>query len=296
MAVNPMQRKARQSFLLGMLLMLLIAAIVVGILFMQLMNYKNEKDATEAASKTVYVLKNDIKSGEEISASNLEKKSLVTTLSNSEILSPANLSENSLAKIDLGKGTILTQSMVIEEEVADDDSLRTQEFNMITLPTDLETNDYIDIRLLFPNGQDFIVVSKKMVVKSSENTILLKLSESEILTMSNAIVESYITEGSMLYATKYTDAGIQAAATPTYAVSKEVLDLIDSNANITQTAKNALYSKYVQNNRTQIDTVLRDNLDDSATKVNDKLDEQIRKAQEERSKYLENLGSSGYLE
>lgn len=296
MAVNPMQRKARQSFLLGMLLMLIIAALVVGILFMQLMNYKNEKDATEAASKTVYVLKNDIKSGEEISASNLEKKSLVTTLSNSEILSPANLSENSLAKIDLGKGTILTQSMVIEEEVADDDSLRTQEFNMITLPTDLETNDYIDIRLLFPNGQDFIVVSKKMVVKSSENTILLKLSESEILTMSNAIVESYITEGSMLYATKYTDAGIQAAATPTYAVSKEVLDLIDSNANITQTAKNALYSKYVQNNRTQIDTVLRDNLDDSATKVNDKLDEQIRKAQEERSKYLENLGSSGYLE
>lgn len=296
MAVNPMQRKARQSFLLGMLLMLIIAALVVAILFMQLMNYKNEKDATEAASKTVYVLKNDIKSGEEISTSNLEKKSLVTTLSNSEILSPANLSENSLAKIDLGKGTILTQSMVIEEEVADDDSLRTQEFNMITLPTDLETNDYIDIRLLFPNGQDFIVVSKKMVVKSSENTILLKLSESEILTMSNAIVESYITEGSMLYATKYTDAGIQAAATPTYAVSKEVLDLIDSNANITQTAKNALYSKYVQNNRTQIDTVLRDNLDDSATKVNDKLDEQIRKAQEERSKYLENLGSSGYLE
>lgn len=296
MAVNPMQRKARQSFLLGMLLMLIIAALVVAILFMQLMNYKNEKDATEAASKTVYVLKNDIKSGEEISASNLEKKSLVTTLSNSEILSPANLSENSLAKIDLGKGTILTQSMVIEEEVANDDSLRTQEFNMITLPTDLETNDYIDIRLLFPNGQDFIVVSKKMVVKSSENTILLKLSESEILTMSNAIVESYITEGSMLYATKYTDAGIQAAATPTYTVSKEVLDLIDSNANITQTAKNALYSKYVQNNRTQIDNVLRDNLDDSATKVNDKLDEQIRKAQEERSKYLENLGSSGYLE
>lgn len=296
MAVNPMQRKARQSFLLGMLLMLIIAALVVAILFMQLMNYKNEKDATEAASKTVYVLKNDIKSGEEISASNLEKKSIVTTLSNSEILSPANLSENSLAKIDLGKGTILTQSMVIEEEVANDDSLRTQEFNMITLPTDLETNDYIDIRLLFPNGQDFIVVSKKMVVKSSENTILLKLSESEILTMSNAIVESYITEGSMLYATKYTDAGIQAAATPTYTVSKEVLDLIDSNANITQTAKNALYSKYVQNNRTQIDNVLRDNLDDSATKVNDKLDEQIRKAQEERSKYLENLGSSGYLE
>lgn len=295
MAVNPMQRKARQSFLLGMLLMLIIAALVVAILFMQLMNYKKEQAATAAASKTVYVLKSDKKAGEEISKDDIQMKSIVTTLAANEILKEDDLSENSLAKIDLGKGTILTQSMIIEEEIANDDSLRTQEFNMITLPADLVTKDYVDIRLLFPNGQDFIVVSKKKVIKSSENTILLKLSEAEILTMSNAIVESYITEGSMLYATKYTDPGIQASATPTYAVSKEVLDLIDSNANITQTAKNALYSKYVQNNRTQIDSVLRDNLDDSATKVNDKLDEQIRKAQEERSKYLESLGSSDYL-
>ena len=269
MAVNPMQRKARQSFLLGMLLMLVIAAIVVGILFMQIMNMKNEQDATANASKTVYVLKSDIKSGEPISAGNLEKQTLVTTLANGEIANPANLTENTLAKIDLGKGTILTQSMLVEE-------------------------DYIDIRFMLPNGQDFIVVSKKRVLQSSENTIFLKLSEAEILTMSNAIVESYITEGSMLYATKYVDAGIQNAATPTYAVSKEVLDLIDSNANITTTAKNALYSRYVANNRTQINNVLSANMDDYATQVNDKFDEQIRKAQEERSRYLETLGQTDY--
>ena len=294
MAVNPMQRKARQSFLLGMLLMLVIAAIVVGILFMQIMNMKNEQDATANASKTVYVLKSDIKSGEPISAGNLEKQTLVTTLANGEIANPANLTENTLAKIDLGKGTILTQSMLVEEEESNDDSLRTQEFNMLTLPTDLQTDDYIDIRFMLPNGQDFIVISKKRVLQSSENTIFLKLSEAEILTMSNAIVESYITEGSMLYATKYVDAGIQNAATPTYAVSKEVLDLIDSNANITTTAKNALYSRYVANNRTQINNVLSANMDDYAAQVNDKFDEQIRKAQEERSRYLETLGQTDY--
>ena len=38
MATNPMQRKARNSFLLGMLVMLLITGIVIAILFMQLMN------------------------------------------------------------------------------------------------------------------------------------------------------------------------------------------------------------------------------------------------------------------
>ncbi len=31
------------------------------------------------------------------------------------------------------------------------------------MPMDLVTGDYIDIRLMLPNGQDFIVVSKKEV-------------------------------------------------------------------------------------------------------------------------------------
>ena len=43
MASNPMQRKARNSFLLGMVVMLLITGVIIGFLFMQLMN-KNKKE------------------------------------------------------------------------------------------------------------------------------------------------------------------------------------------------------------------------------------------------------------
>ena len=42
MATNPMQRKARNSFLLGMLVMVLISGVVIAFLFIQLMN-KNKK-------------------------------------------------------------------------------------------------------------------------------------------------------------------------------------------------------------------------------------------------------------
>ena len=38
MATNPMQRKARNSFLLGMLVMLLIAGAIIAFLIMQLMD------------------------------------------------------------------------------------------------------------------------------------------------------------------------------------------------------------------------------------------------------------------
>ena len=55
MAVNPMQRKARQSFILGMFVMLVIAAIVVALLFMQITKMRDAETATAAGSKTVSV-------------------------------------------------------------------------------------------------------------------------------------------------------------------------------------------------------------------------------------------------
>ena len=294
MAVNPMQRKARQSFLLGMLLMLVIAAIVVGILFMQIMNMKNEQEQTAAASKTVYAVKSNIKSGQPITSADLVAQTVVTNLSTSEIATAANLTENTVAKIDLGQGTILTQSMIVESDESVQDSLRIQELNMLSLPADLETNDYVDIRLVFPNGQDYIVISKKRVIQSTETTIFVKLSEEEILTMSNAIVESYITEESLLYATKYVDPGIQNASVPTYTVSKEVLDLIDTNSNITVDAKNALYARYVGENRNQINNVISPNMEDYTEKVQENFDAQIKTAQEERNRYIETLGGTDF--
>ena len=176
MAVNPMQRKARQSFLLGMLLMLVIAAIVVGILFMQIMNMKEAENQTAAASKQVYALKSNIKSGQPITTADLVAQTVVTNLSSSEIATGADLTESTVAKIDLGQGTILTQSMIVEADESVKDSLRIQEFNMLSLPADLETNDYVDIRLILPNGQDYIVVSKKRVIQSTETTIFVKLN------------------------------------------------------------------------------------------------------------------------
>ena len=53
MATNPMQRKARNSFLLGMLVMVLISGVVIAFLFIQLMN-KNKKDLLEIASSLLF--------------------------------------------------------------------------------------------------------------------------------------------------------------------------------------------------------------------------------------------------
>ena len=61
MATNPMQRKARNSFLLGMLLTTLILGAVIALLFMQLMQKNKEEKEELATSVQVYVLKQDVK-------------------------------------------------------------------------------------------------------------------------------------------------------------------------------------------------------------------------------------------
>ena len=42
MATNPMQRKSRISFLLGMLLMLIIAALVIAFLYMKIRSQQED--------------------------------------------------------------------------------------------------------------------------------------------------------------------------------------------------------------------------------------------------------------
>ena len=294
MAISPMQRKSRNSFLLGMLLMLVIAAIVVAILFMQILGMKKEEAQVDSQSKTVFMLSRDIKSGESITAADVKSVKVVTDMTTDNIATSSDMSDATIARIDLPKGAILSTSMITttDEKVTND--LRVQEYNMIVLPTDLAKNDYVDIRILFPNSQDYIVVSKKRILQSSSNTIFIKMTEEEILTMSNAIVEAYQTDGSMLYATKYEDPGSQKAATPTFPVSRETLGVINANPNIVNEAKQALWARYnqeAQDRRTEINNVLSANADGATEKIKSKIDEQIEKQNEERARYIETLGT-----
>lgn len=207
-----------------------------------------------------------------------------------------------IAKIDMNQNTILTLEMLSLGRLVTDD-MRKQEYNAVILPVDLTTGDYVDIRVQLPTGQDFIVVSKKMVEipvidgMESEDTIWLELSEDEILSMSCAIVEAYRINGSKIYATKYTDPGMQEAATPTYPLSAETVTLIQSDPNVTASAQRSLKERYteamisIRNNNINNELQKQDN---SETNVPSKMNESIVKTQEERKKYLQSLANSAY--
>ena len=248
MASNPMQRKARNSFLLGVFITMIIAALIIGFLLWKMYQQKEETEVVESAKVTVYVLATNVTSGQNVQMGQLKTidvtREAVPTSAITALNYGVNITENSLYKIDLQSGTILSSDMIVEAEEVTADDTREQEFNMIILPTYLEVDDYVDIRLRLPSGEDYIVVSKKKVIDTDETTIWIRLSEDEILTISNAIVEAYMIDGTLLYANTYIEPGIQEAATVTYVPSYSVIKLIEDNPNVVKTAIDELRTRY----------------------------------------------------
>ena len=310
MAMNPMQRKANNSFLLGILITLLITGIIIAFLIFQVSRLNSELKEEEALKVKVYVVTDTIKSGEsmnpdklsliETTLGSVDKSNFVTILESYEAEDSAtgDIVEvyTQKAKVDLNPGTVLTNDLLYEDEDLTAD-VRTQEYNVITPLSQLTTGDYIDVRLRTPDGRDLIVISHKQITIPElsdgtvpANNILMNLSEEETLMMSCAIVETYEMNGAKLYATKYVEPGTQTAATPTYVPNDETRALIERDPNIVQEAKNELVNILNGNSalvRPGIESAT--NNEDAADNVVSKTEEEITSQQEQREAYVESL-------
>ena len=363
MATNPMQRKARNSFLLGMLVMLLIAGVIIGFLFIQLMNKTRKEQEQAAASVNAYVLNQDVKSGQVITTDMLTLQTVNKNLVPSNATSNLSVIENYalqdksgndiytkysnnnqaqlyitidnqeyqvhtddntgnfyirrnnndeyielnsvplVAKVNMNKNTLITTELLSKSDSMVQDDVRKQEYNMVILPTDLTTGDYIDVRLMLPSGQDYIVVSKKEVELpmidgiDSADTIWINLSEDETLHMSCAIYDAFRINGAKLYATKYTEAGMQSAATPTYPVNESTSALLESDPNILERAKNEIRQRYSSGNASNlrnnyINNTISSQGDQAQTNLETNMQDSITNSKNARQDYLESLGGA----
>ena len=205
-----------------------------------------------------------------------------------------------VAKVTMKKNTLITTELLSKSDNIVQDDVRKQEYNMVVLPMDLTTGDYIDIRLLLPSGQDYIVVSKKEVEipqingVDSEDTIWVNLSEDEILHMSCAIIDAYQIKGAKIYATKYTEAGMQEAATPTYPASESTLAVLQSDPNILEKAMNEIKSRYSNNDATNlrnnyINSVINNQGEQTQSNIETNMQESITNSKNSRKEYLDSL-------
>ena len=208
-----------------------------------------------------------------------------------------------VAKVDMKANTVITKDLISKSDNTVADDVRREEYNVFVLPMDLATGDYIDVRLMLPSGQNYIVVAKKEVTipniagADSEDTVWLNLREDEILSISSAIVDAARINGAKLYVTKYTEAGMQKAATPTYVVSSETAALMNKDPNILDKAMKELKSRYENIGSTEIRNNYINRAIDNAgeegeTNLKTNMEESITKSQENRKKYLDSLSGA----
>lgn len=288
MGANPMQKMKRNSILIGLVIGLVIGLIMCVILYMFLSG--SGASTTKGETISVCALNKTIKAGTTITSGDITYKKVKTTDVPSDV---TNQVVNGIAKIDLSAGTILTKSMITASEETTKDDVREQEYNMISLPSKLAKGDFIDIRLQLPNGADYIVVSKKQVQGCNASTIWLNMNEEEIELMSNAIIEYYIMKGSKLYASVYTEPGIQTASVGTYVPNSSVSTLINSNPNIKNYINQERYSdalKAIRNNN--ITSSLNQYSEDAIKNIEENMQEEIKTLKQTRESYFGALNSA----
>ena len=209
-----MMGPTKKKIMIAAIVSFVIPVVVGGIIFI---DYKKDKEKeieelkvqTEVDSRYVFarnMVVGEIITSDDILLSTVKKNSAPID-SYDEYCSLEDFLGRRM-RINAEENTLITSSMLTEEEDANPSiDERLQEFNMIVLPSDLQEGDFVDVRLTMGEGENYIVISGKEVKKvgksPTSNTIFLQLDEEEIIRMTAAILESYMTTGTKLYATKY---------------------------------------------------------------------------------------------
>ncbi len=241
-----MRTKKSKRILTLLIVALVILAAGCGILgYMFKTTYDEATALTEelnSNTQTVYVASKFIEAGDTILAegenANVELQTIYTGLESFNYITDEQL--GSVCRVDCDMGTPIMFNMVSEEEFAAD--TREYEISVVNLATDQADNDYIDVRIAYPNGEDYIVLSKKKVsnLNLSACVFTTQANEEEILRMQSAIIDAYTMTGARIYSTRYVESNVQDDAIPTYLVRSETIDLINSDPNILTKATTTL--------------------------------------------------------
>jgi hypothetical protein len=169
-------------------------------------------------------------SGEAISEENTVKKIVYASQPQEIYITEEDLGK--ISRLDIFAGTQLIQSMLTEKLVSSE--LRELEYNVISVSSNITNNDTIDIRIRYPNGESYIVLTKKVLKSYIPETAscYLWMDEEEILRMSAAIVDAGVYPGTTLFVTKYIEPDIQSASAVTYTPSLSILMLMENDPNI----------------------------------------------------------------
>lgn len=229
------------------------AIIITGQIRAEYQNLIDEANKKiEENQREVYIAKKEIRAGEYITEDKIIKKTVFASQPEEFYLTEKSIGNAAL--IDIPSGTQLVKSMFTKTKVSSE--LRELEYNVIKISSNIVSNDIVDIRIGYPNGESYVVLSKKGILdlKKDSTDCYFWLTEEEIQLMSSAIVDAYLYKGTQLYTAEYIEPGIQKASEVNYTPSLSAINLIKSDPNIVKIASkylNTIVRKELENRLAQ---------------------------------------------
>ncbi len=240
-----MDKKTRNHILAGMVLFIIMLAAFVIWHAHSVKKVREECNQVNAemsaritgATRTVYRALADISVGEIITDDLVSMDASALTDESQELLMSSD-GIGKVATVNIQAGEMIKGSMVtelLEEEWQE------VEYNCIWLSTNLKEYDQVDVRILYPDGTDYIVASKKSIrkLRLSSNNVFLWCTEDEILNIDSAIVDANL-HGARIYTTRYVKPEIEKETITTYQPSANIIDLMNRDPNVLIEAKQQL--------------------------------------------------------
>jgi len=181
---------------------------------------EEQEGRLRAAERTGYVTLRQVKAGERFSEDNVERRHFLSE-QNPETLADGVL--GSIACADLKEGEIVTASVCTEKIILP--SERKCVFYRIEYAESFEHYDVVDVRIRYANGENYCVLKKKNLQKSTEDAeaCIFFLTEEEQLLMSAAQYDTEVYEGARLYLVGFMEERLQENTISAYLPPVQVI-------------------------------------------------------------------------
>lgn len=223
------KRKIRRTILLTLLILITLAGVVFGGYFVVIKGLQAAYDAEiqklydviATNTKDVYYATVDIKAGNTITE---DMVCLGRALCINDFLF-TELDIGKVALVDIPCNTMMT-SIVVTDKLLTPTS-RSVEYTCFNLSSSVKKGDYVDIRIRYNNGEDLVVLSKKLIeaVSLASMSCYLSVDEVEMQLIASAIVDCSRYQA-VLYTTTYVQPSTQQPTAVSYLPRYESLALI----------------------------------------------------------------------
>lgn len=178
---------------------------------------------------TIYKVVRDVKSGNEILQEDLEPID-IPCITAEGYITDINEIVGKYYVVNLKAGAKISDDVIVDYEMASD--LRLLDVVVDEMPFGLEAGDYIDLRIVFPDGEDFLVLDKNKVEDINGNTVKLLVRGSDFHSIESAYSDKALYTSTKLYLTQYLQSKVQESSKRYYPINLEALQAMTIDTNI----------------------------------------------------------------